>query len=505
MKLFKTAQIKEIDEYTIKNEPVHSIDLMERAAKACADWILKNIPSQRTIKFFAGPGNNGGDAWAVARILANYSYRNISFYLLKISDKLSPDSQINKKRLLEQGIVRVEEIQDINNFPLINTGDIIIDGIFGSGLTRPVEGIASALIKHINKANAVVISIDIPSGLFGEDNTINNYENIIKATHTLTFQFPKLSFFFAENNDFVGDWHILPIGLSSEAINNMPSKYFFITHEEIAGKIKKRKKFSHKGIYGNALLIAGSHGMMGAAVMAAKSCLRTGAGLVTCHVPGKGINIIQTAFPESIVSIDPSDEYFSVVPDITKYNAIGVGPGINKSPETKNALQKLLEISKNPLVIDADGINIIGENKELLKKIPESSILTPHPKEFERIAGTTKNSYERFLLQTEIAQQYKLYIVLKGAYTSVAFPDGSCYFNSTGNPGMATAGSGDVLTGMIVSLMAQDFHPGDAAVTGVFLHGMAADLAVKKTGEYSLISSDIIDFIGKAFLNLEIK
>lgn len=502
MKIFKTSEIKEIDAYTINNEPVLSVDLMGRAAAAFAGWMMNRINREKQMIFVAGPGNNGGDAWVIARILADNNFKNILFYLLKISDRLSPDSEINRKRLIDQKKVKILEITGTDNFPELSKNDIIVDGIFGSGLTRPVEGLAADFIHHINKSGAKVISIDIPSGLFGEDNRRNNMENVVKASYTLTFQFPKLSFFFSENDEYVGEWHVLPIGLHPDIMNSIPSEMNYLSSREIAEKIKKRKKYSHKGTYGNALLIAGSYGMMGAAVLSAKACLRAGVGLITAHVPRKGLEIIQTAFPESLISIDESDEFFTTIPDISKYSAIAVGPGISKNKETQQALLNLLKNCKVPLVLDADALNIMGENKDWLNFVPKNSILTPHPKEFDRISGTVGSSFERFERQNKISQQFGIYIVLKGAHTAIACPDGKCYFNMTGNPGMATGGSGDVLTGMILSFLAQGYSPEDAANIGVFLHGMSADLAVKEIGEYSLISSDIIDYLGKAFLNL---
>jgi NAD(P)H-hydrate epimerase len=339
--------------------------------------------------------------------------------------------------------------------------------------------------------------------LFGEGNAGNIKENIIHAGHTLTLQFPKLSFFYAENEDFIGNWHILPIGLHPEVIDKTPSDFYYVTSGDVHEIIRQRSTFSHKGTYGNALLVAGCYGMMGAAVIAARACLRSGVGLVTTHVPRYGINVLQTAVPESLISIDQSDIMFTEFPDLSKFEAIAVGPAIDCKGNSQKALKSLLEASDKPMVIDADALNILGKNREWLKIIPENSILTPHPKEFERIAGECKNGYERNLRQIELAQERGVFIVLKGAYSSISTPEGRCFFNSTGNPGMATAGSGDVLTGILLSLLAQGYDSEQAAVAGVFLHGLAADLAVSDIGEYALISSDIIDYLGKAFLKIQ--
>ena len=502
MKIFATSKIKGIDSYTINNEPIASVDLMERAAVECANRISGLIKANEPVIIFAGPGNNGGDAWAIARLLIDRKFSNIKLYLLKISDKISPDSEINRQRLIKQGKTKIYEINSNSGFPVIQNKDWVIDGLFGSGLSRPAEGMAADLIHHINDSQARVISIDIPSGLFGEDNSSNRLDNIVKAKYTLTFQFPKQSFFYTENYEYTGEWDVLPIGLHPGIIDKLPSSFHYITAEEIGEKIKSRSKFSHKGTYGHALLIAGSYGMMGAAVLAAKACLRSGVGLVTAHVPRLGLSVIQTAVPESTTSLDDSDTMFTGFSDLEKYDAVAVGPAISRHKDTQKAFKALLGSVKHPLVIDADGLNILGENKEWLGLIPPNSILTPHPREFERFAGKCKNGYERNVKQIELAQQLGIYIVLKGANTSVAFPDGSCYFNTTGNPGMATGGSGDVLTGILLSLLAQGYSSEDTTLMGVFIHGLAGDIAAGKFGEYSIIPSDIIDSLGEAFIKL---
>ena len=503
MKILTSQQIREVDSYTISNEPIASIDLMERAATACSGWLAENYKTSASFKIFAGPGNNGGDAWAVARLLADKGYRKINLYLLDIADRLSPDSEINRQRLVSQKIVKIRNLKSEGDFPELAESDIIIEGLFGSGLTRPLSGLAAALVNHINMSGAEIIAIDIPGGLFGEDNSKNKRENIIKADYIMTFQFPKLSFFFAENEPFAGEWHVLPIGLHQKFIDNVSTPYNYLTESEISEILRARKKFSHKGTFGHGLLIAGSYGMMGAAVLGARAALRTGAGLITAHVPGLGYNIIQTAIPETIVSIDSSDTSFTQFPELSAFNAIAVGPGLGHSEDSRKALKELLKKANVPLIIDADALNFISTSKELLTQIPENSILTPHPGEFRRLFGKYNDDYSRNRAQMEYAIKHNVYIVLKGAHTTVACPDGTCYFNTTGNPGMATAGSGDVLTGMILSLMTQYYEPKEAAIAGVFLHGLAGDIAARQKGEDALIASDITDNISGAFLNLK--
>ncbi len=500
MKIFDTRDIKAIDEYTIMNEPVLSIDLMERAAKGCSDWIVNQFkaPADRSIKIFTGPGNNGGDGFAVARMLAQKGY-SVDVFYLNISPKISPDAQANLERLTREGNASLHLIDSVNDFPEFSKTDVIIDALFGSGLSRSLEGLAGDLVKHINSSGCTVISIDIPSGLFGADNRNNNPDTIIRANATLTFEFPKRSFFFAENEKYTGNWHIIPIQLHKDAILVTKSDFYFIDEHDVRSILKSRKKFSHKGSFGHALLIAGSRGMLGAAILAGRSCMRTGAGLLTSHVPSSGYLAVQTALPESIFSIDPDENVFSMFPETDKYSAIGAGPGIGRSITTVRALEALIKNARKPLVLDADALNILAENSEWMNFIPENTIFTPHPGEFDRLFGSNGTGFERNRRQIELSAEYKIIIVLKGAYTSVTMPDGKCYYNSTGNPGMSTAGSGDVLTGMILSLLAQGYHPETAALAGVYLHGLAGDLALDLQSQESAIASDIIENIGKAF------
>lgn len=502
MKLFRSKQIASLDTYTIKYEPIASIDLMERASNLIFNEIVNHYEKCKHFVFFIGPGNNGGDGLAVARMLAAVGF-NCTVYLVVVADKLSEDATVNLQRLKKQKLVPVYEIKKKTDLPTLEKDFIIVDALFGSGLSRPLDGLAAQVVLHINNSFAEVIAIDIPSGLFGEDNFGNNFDYIVKAAYTLSFQFPKISFLFAENDAFVGKWKVLQIGLHSDAITNTESNYFFLTQELIAQKLKKRNKFSHKGIFGHAWLAAGSYGKIGAAVLSAKSCLRSGVGLLTVFIPKVGYEIMQTSIPEAMVSVDDSKTDFSILPGLFEYDAIGIGPGIGTNEDVQKFLKKILKNVNIPMVFDADALSIFAENKSLLKLIPPDSILTPHPGEFDRMAGKSLSGFERHIKQIEFAIKYKIYIVLKGSYTSIACPDGSCYFNSTGNPGMATAGSGDVLTGIILSLLAQKYISANAALIGVYLHGLAGDFAKEERGEESLIAGDIIENIGKAFKEIK--
>lgn len=502
MKLFTCRQIAEIDKLTMQFEPIESIDLMERASLAAADWIMENIGNNRPFYIFAGPGNNGGDALAIARSLA-WCHFDCHVFVPTFGRTLKNDPAFNLNRLVNQNKAQIYEISSKDQIPEIPANVVVIDGLFGAGLNKPISGPAKKLVQKINQSGAMVISIDIPSGLFGEDNSENDFSAIVKATYTLTFQFPKISFLFPENEQFTGWWKMIPIGLHPQAIEQTPSDYFFLSKEFFSGKIKARNRFSHKGNFGHAMLVAGSYGKMGAAVLASKACLRSGIGLLTTHIPQRGYQIMQTAIPEAMISIDASETVFSEIPELKSFSAIGIGPGLDKKHETQKALKKLLQAKPQKLVIDADGLNILSENQDWYSLFPENTILTPHPKEFERLAGPSVNSFERLQKQLQFSAKYKVIVVCKGAHTCITLPDGRVFFNNTGNPGMATAGSGDVLTGIILGLLAQDYTPEEAALMGVFIHGMAGDLAAAQIGEEALIAGDIIGQLGAAFMSMK--
>ncbi len=497
MKIFSTSQIREIDRLTIENEPISSISLMERAADAILRWFSENISPNNKIFVFAGNGNNGGDGFALARMLIETGYY-VEVFLLE-SSSLSLDCKANLERIKKQGIVKTHTIKDEVDFPIIESDSIIVDSLFGSGLTRPLAGIASSLIEYINRNGAKVISIDMPSGLFGENNPYPNINPVVKASITLTLQFPKLSFFIPENNQYVGKFIVLPIGLSLHAINTILTSYQYIDIALVAPIVKTRSFFSHKGNYGHCLIIAGSKGMMGAAVLASTSCIKAGSGLVTAHVPRIGYAILQQSIPEAMVDEDLDENHFTSFSSISKYSAIAIGPGLGKSPETISGFLDILKKVQSPLLIDADGLNILANNSRLMDLVPAMTIITPHAGEFDRLFGESNSGNQRLIKAIDKAKKHNVVIVLKGAFTQIVCPDGNVYFNSTGNPGMATAGSGDVLSGIIASLLGQGYAPVQASVLGVFLHGLAGDLAAEKKSMNAITASDIICYLGDAF------
>lgn len=502
MRILTIKQIKELDRRTIDEEQISSLDLMERAAVAITDALCQLFQKPRRFKVFAGPGNNGGDALAVARMLAEREYE-VEAYLFNTTGKMSDDCLANAERLLDYPQVNFVEITQQFTPPALYKTDVIIDGLFGSGLNKPLEGGFAAMVRYINASPAQVVAIDVPSGLMGEDNTMNTMKTVVKADVTLTLQMPKLAFFFAENQKYIGEWFCLNIGLSENVIQEMHSSYAVIRKEEVCALMRPREVFAHKGNFGHALLIAGSYGMAGASILSARACLRSGVGLLTVHVPRCNTLVLQTAIPEAMVSTDVDEWRFTMPKRTDTYNAVAIGPGLGQGDSSAQALFEQIKMTNKPMVVDADALNLLARNNNWLMLLPKGSILTPHPKEFERIAGPCSNSYERINKAIEIAQRYQLYIILKGAWSVVVTPDGNCHFNPTGNPGMATAGSGDVLTGVLLALLAQGYSPQDAAIMGTYLHGVAGDMAAESKGENGLIATDIVENLPLAWQRLE--
>ncbi len=500
MKIFTGSQIHELDKYTIEHEPISSIDLMERAAKALTEAITEEWTVGKNIVVFAGPGNNGGDALAVARMLLDRGY-DVDVYLFNISGHLSEDCATNRERLT--GHKRASKFTEVKiNFdpPRLDENTLVIDGLFGSGLNKPLTKGFASLVKYINQSAAKVISIDLPSGLMTEDNTYNVRANIIKADITLTLQQQKLSMMFADTQPFLGQVKVLDIKLSDEYIRKTSSQYCTTEAADIKRNFRKRDAFAHKGSMGNALLIAGSYGMAGAAVLAAKACMRSGTGKTTIITPETNRCIIQTSVPEAVLRIDPDERIFSEAIDTDAFDSVGIGPGLGTDEETAVALMSQLRRTKCPVVLDADALNIISNHRTWMQHLPANLILTPHPKELDRLYGSTASSdYDRLNNARNLAEHLEAYVILKGHYSALCTPDGSVTFNTTGNAGMATAGSGDVLTGIITGLLARGYARNQACLTGMYIHGLAGDIAARETGEESLVASDIIKCIPKAF------
>ncbi|WP_341835487.1 NAD(P)H-hydrate dehydratase [Chitinophaga pollutisoli] len=502
MKILSAPQIREADAYTIAHEPVSGLLLMERAAAACADWILRRYAgSSRPFYIFCGPGNNGGDGLVIARLLAENGFAVQAW--LVAAGNVSPDNLANQ--------ARVPFLQKINapaDFPHMEEPGVIIDALFGTGLNRPLDGWVAGIIHQINdqRGRQEIIAIDMPSGLMADQSSKGHA--CVHARYTITFEYWKLALLLPENGGFAGETVLMPIGLHPAYTAAVQTEFHLTDMEMIRTVYRPRDPFAHKGTYGHALLVAGSYGKMGAAVLAARAVMRAGAGLLTVHIPRCGYEIMQTAFPEAMCETEELashsahfDEPFRLrrAPD---YDVIGIGPGIGTDPSTAKAFERLLGHWQGPLVLDADALNILSKWPSLMPLVPKLSILTPHPKEFERLFGAAGDHFERLALLRAKAKEWQWYILLKGRFTAMACPDGSVFFNPTGNPGMATAGSGDVLTGILTGLLAQGYGPKAALILGAWLHGKAGDLAAAISPE-SLIASDIVDYLANAYAEIQ--
>ncbi len=498
MKLFSGEQIYAADKFTIEKQQISSDVLMERSAVQIFNWIhtrMQGAPVK--IHLFCGIGNNGGDGIALARHLQEHGY-NIAVYVVNYSKKRSKDFLINLERL-KQRKVWPEFLDSDCEMPVIGRDDIIVDAIFGIGLNRPPDPWVLNLMHHLQKTEAFILSVDIPSGLF-TDKVPTAENTAIKANFVLSFQTPKLVFFLPETGSYMEQWEVLDIGLDPEYLMSTETEYELIGKHDVLPFYIPRQKFSHKGTYGHALIIGGSKGKIGAVTLASRACLNSGVGLVTAYIPECGYNTLQTALPEAMVLTQGENRITKISYDFEP-SVVGIGMGLGTDSETSNSFADFIEKNKTSLVIDADGLNIISKNKEILERLPSQTILTPHPKELERLIGKWKDDFDKLKKVKVFSKKYNCIIVIKGAHSITIYGDRG-YINTTGNPGMATAGSGDALTGIISGMIAQGYEPLKAAIFGVYLHGKAGDIAIEQTGYQALTTSDIIDGIGDAFIDL---
>lgn len=502
MKILSTEQIRELDRYTIAHEPIPSIQLMERAARACVNRIVKLVKQESKILVVCGQGNNGGDGLAISRLLLEQGF-DVHTLVIHHSEKFSEDALINYTLLKEKHPLKLTDIHSFEELSVhAQNKTVLIDALLGTGIHKAVEGFLGEVIQFLNSQFRSIISIDVPSGLFC-DKSSSETKNIIHSTLTLTFQLPKLAFLFAENKNYVPDFEILKIGLLEKGQESLDSRYYYVTIEEIASLLKPRSKFSHKGTYGHALLLAGSRGKSGAALISAKACLRSGTGMLTVQSTAETLQALLSSLPEAMSSADAHSEHVTEVEKPENYDAIAFGPGIGLHADTQLVLKKIINYYKGSLVIDADGLNILAENKTWLNFLRPETILTPHPKEFERLTEKHADDFERLKAAKQFSLKYNCILVLKGAHTAIAMPDGNVYFNSSGNAGLAKGGSGDGLTGIILGLLSRGYSAPQAALIGTFIHGYAADLCINKKSEESLLISDVIEMLPKAFKKLE--
>jgi len=469
--LLTSAQIREADAYTIAHEPIASINLMERASKAFVGWFINHFPDKnQSITVYCGTGNNGGDGLAIARMLDDHQYKRLNVKIAWFSDKSTDDFNINLQRL-RQTAIPLSAIGKGESLP-DEESDVLIVALLGTGLNKPLDGDFKRLVNYINSLHKTVVSVDVPAGLF-TDGEIPPEAVVLEAGLVITFQAPKINFLLPESGPYIKCWEAVNIGIDEKFIRSLNSPYQAVEEKDIRGMIRQRSRFNNKGIYGHALIIAGQPETMGAALLSASACVYAGAGLTTACVPGSGLIALNSYMPEVMAVIRVGNEAPEI--DYDKFNAVAIGPGLGKNAHAQGLLTDVLTSCKEPVVIDADGLNLLAAHKELWPQIPQNSILTPHMKEFDRLFGDHKNWWQRIQTGIEKAKELKLYILLKNAYTIILSPQGKVYFNTTGNPAMASGGMGDVLTGVIASLLAQGYAPGDACIAGAYIHGKAGD------------------------------
>ena len=491
MKILSSSQIKECDSATIE-KGISSISLMENAAKKCANWIVDNFKSNQSFSIFCGNGNNGGDGFAIARILYEKGF-DVEVFINKDNMKFSREAEINFKKIKAISGIDVKDFSEV--FNVNDEKSIIVDALFGFGLNRELSDDFKNLIKKLNQIKAQKISIDIPTGLYA-DKIIEENSTVFKADFTLTFQFYKRSFLHPETGKFCGKIIVLNIDLDKDFINEIETDYFVIDETVIKNIYKPREEFSHKGTFGKSILVGGSYGKMGAILMSSLSALKTGSGLTFTIAPECGNIILQSQVPEAMF-IDSGENHINEI-EIQDKAVYGIGPGLGKKIETQKALLEFLENYKNPVVLDADALNILAENQKL-NLISKNSVITPHPLEFERLFGKSANSFERIELAKQKAKELQIFIILKDHHTAVITPEKKVFYNSTGNSGMAKGGSGDVLTGILTSLISQKYDIEQACIFGVWLHGKAGDFAAAAYSKEAMLPTDLINKIGSVY------
>ncbi|WP_353777666.1 NAD(P)H-hydrate dehydratase [Winogradskyella sp. 3972H.M.0a.05] len=500
MKIFSKEQIYQGDKLTAQRQNISSTELMERAGIQIFNWLhMRMQGAQVPIHVFCGIGNNGGDGLVVARHLVTHGY-NVKTYVVNYSDKRSKDFLINYDRIKNTTKEWPELLTCEEDFPVIQKEDIIVDAVFGIGLNRQADDWVKALFTHFKNSKAFTLSIDVPSGLY-TDKIPEDENGVVQANYTLSFQSPKLVFFLPDTAKYTVQWEILDIGIDPEFLFTTVTEAELIGKYEVLSMYRPREKFANKGTHGHSLIIGGSYGKIGSVILASRAALVSGSGLVSSFVPKCGYTIMQTALPEAMVATDIDDNTITSIKHNIEADVIGFGIGVGTSKETVAAFEAFLGENKLPMVVDADGLNIIAKKKALAKLLPEQVILTPHPKELERLIGKWKDDFDKLKKAKSFSKRYKCILVIKGAHTVTVFGD-KLYVNSTGNPGLATAGTGDVLTGIITGLLAQGYEPIVAALFGVYLHGRSADIALEDFGYQSLIASNVIEYLGEAYIDL---
>lgn len=496
MKILNVQQIRQADQYTIENEPIASIDLMERASEQIVDWVCKHFTDECEVVVLAGSGNNGGDGLAIARLLSNHNYK-VSVILV-LGESGSDDFEENLSRL--KSIEKVEIFYDFD-FSNSKSNSIFIDAIFGSGLSRPIEGEIANLIQKVNNSKGIKLAVDIPSGIFADEPSPK--ETIFRSDFTLSFQVPKLAFMIAENQQFIGKYEVLDIGLSREFIDNCVSDYSIYQLLNDIKSLLKVESIAHKGIRGRAAIIAGGHARMGAAIIAAKGALHSGIGLLSVQVCPQCIDVIQNQIPEALILKDENEYVLGSYLDYEKQDVIVFGPAVGFANKTIKLLEELLTTYNGQLILDADAITILAENRELLQLLPKGTILTPHLGEFKRLVGNYPNNFEALMQLKSFCTHHKVVVVLKGKNTAVCNENGQVSFNTTGNQGMAKGGSGDLLCGILAGIAPRVKNAYETAKLAVYLHGIAGDSSYQEYGENYMTPSTMISNLSTTFKSLE--
>lgn len=502
MKLFSKEQIYEGDKRTIERQKISSTDLMERAATQIFNWMHTRMQgAQVPIHVFCGIGNNGGDGLVLARHLVTHGY-NVITYVVNCSDKRSKDFLANYDRIknVTKDWPKMLSCGGDYSEIVIEEKDIIVDAVFGIGLNRSPNEWVQKLFQKFRTSKAFTLAIDIPSGVY-TNRGVEDENAVVYANYTLSFQSPKLVFFLPETAKYTEQWEVLDIGIDRDYLMQTETEVELISKLEVLPLYKPREKFAHKGDFGHVLILGGSYGKIGAVNLASRSALSSGAGLVTAYIPKCGYHSLQSSIPEVMVITDENETAISKISFDIEPTVIGVGVGLGTATETAKTFEAFLKKNKTPLVIDADGLNLLSKKKTLLKLLPEQTILTPHPKELERLLGKWSDDFEKLKKVKAFSKKYDVVVLIKGANSITVYKD-KLYINTTGNPGMATAGSGDVLTGLISGLVAQGYEPLSATIFGVYLHGKSADISLEDYGYQSLIARHIIESIGDAYMDL---
>ena len=503
MKILDAKQLKVLEQETLANQYISSFKLIEKAAAKLVEALgERHKLYHNNFVILCGKGNNGADGLALARLLKEAG-AFVKVYLWQ-TKKYGADN-IQHQEVLEDRGIKVEKFTPAKHKIAIKEQDIIIDALFGIGLRESLEEEWSDFFTFLNEVTCVDrIAIDVPSGMQVNGEILTSMP-IFRADMVYTFQVPKLNFLLPENKCYVGDFKVIDIQLDEAALAKEETRYYFLDKQEVINFVHKPSKFSHKGTFGHGLIIGGSYGKMGAVVLASKAVLKVGAGLVTSYIPKCGYQIVQSALIEGMCEVDNQEEYIANFIPTVGFSAVGIGVGLGQQPQTVEGFRNYLmdkETKGTALVLDADAINILAKHSELVKELPINTILTPHPKELERLIGPWENDSDKLAKAKQLAQAHQLIIVIKGAHTAIILPSGEVYFNSTGHWGMGTAGAGDVLTGILVGLLSQGYTGKEAALLGVYLHGLSGLCAIEQLSPFTMLASDLISNLSAAYIKL---